>query len=384
VSIPEIAVLVETDTGWGRNVVHGVAGFARRFGPWSLTVDGRRHFSRGAAVEIAGVDAVVGRIDTPILLNELLALGIPVVDVGDLFVGTPGIDSVLTDYAASAEAALDHFQSKGFKVFAHYAPPSRDYSPRRGAAFVEVVKRRGGVCSQYRPGLRDGREIGRDEHRRRVGRWIRRLAKPVAVLAADARRASDLAEVCARERLAVPEQVAILAGDTDDLECELCSPPLSSIDVAGRQIGFQSAARLAERLAGAAPLDSPLVVPPARVQPRQSTDVLAIEDPSIVLALRYMQTHACRGVTVERVLEQVPISRRQFERQFRVALGRSPAEELQRIKLERGRELLAQSELAIELVAEACGYAGSTQFGAAFRKSFGLTPLTYRRLQKVR
>lgn len=375
----EVAVFVETDSSWGRNVLRGIANYAQNFGPWNLLVESHDRVPGWSLSDAPRADGVIARIATPILLRRVQESGVPVVDVGDFFLEATAIDSVTTDFDALAIQALEHFRGKGFEHFAHYAPPSRDYSKQGGVAFTAAVSGVGYSCSQYRPGYRVGREISRDEHRRRVGRWLRQLPRPVAVLAIDARRGKDLAEVCALEGYAVPEQVAILAGDSDELSCEICSPPLSSVNVTGRRIGYEAAARLAARLAGGPTLAQPIRIPPDAIESRQSTDVLAIEDPSVVQALRYMQKHACQGVTVDDVLETVPVARRQLERQFKKCLGRLPAEELRRLRLARGRELLATTEMAMDAVAEASGYAGSTAFGTAFRKHFGLTPLNYRR-----
>jgi LacI family transcriptional regulator len=313
------------------------------------------------------------------LLQRLQLSGVPVVDVGDLFVGAAGIDSVLTDFAAWAQLAVEHFRSKGFENFAYFAPPSRDYSNLRAGAFTAAVERQGFACGQYRPGYRVGREISPEEHRRRVTRWLTQLPMPVAILAVDAARGKSLAEICVRSGFAIPDQVAVLAGDSDDLSCEICAPPLSSIEVASRRIGYEAAARLAERLNGGPVLESPVLVPPEGIQSRQSTDVLAIDDPLVVRALRFMQQNASQGITVADVLAEIPVARRQLERQFKRCLGRLPAEELRRLRLERGRHLLVDTELSMEEVAEACGYSGSTQFGAAFRSRYGVTPLSFRR-----
>ncbi|MEQ8839019.1 MAG: AraC family transcriptional regulator [Lacipirellulaceae bacterium] len=112
---------------------------------------------------------------------------------------------------------------------------------------------------------------------------------------------------------------------------------------------------------------------------KQSTDALAINDPMVVKAMRFIQTHAFAGIIVEDVLREVPVSRRYLEQQFKRYFGRLPAEEIRHLRLERGKELLAQSEISVESVATACGYAGSTQFGVAFRKKYGQTPLAFRK-----
>lgn len=379
ITVPEVAVLVETDDSWGRSVVRGVVSYAQKFGPWNLIIEPRDRAQDRVPEAVWRAGGVIARINTPLFLQQLQASGLPVVDLDEIFLGAAGIDSVLTDERQRSRLALDHFRAKGFQNFACYAPPSRDYAKARGRAFVEAVADAGGACQQYRPGYRVGRQISREEHRHRVGRWLSQLPLPVAVFAVDAARGKDLVEIGLAEGFQIPDQIAVLAAVTDELACEVCVPPLSSITIAGRTIGYEAAARLHARLGGAPVAASPARVAPLGVLSRQSTDILAIDDPQIVRALRFMQTHACSGITVEDVLEAVPMSRRQFERQFKRRLGRLPAEELRRLRLERGRELLAETDMSVDEIAEACGYAGATQFGSAFRKRYDATPLAFRK-----
>ena len=132
-------------------------------------------------------------------------------------------------------------------------------------------------------------------------------------------------------------------------------------------------------MAGNDPPKQPVLIAPHGVVSRQSTDVLAIDDPSVVRALRYIRTHAHHGIVVEDILREVPISRRSLEIQFRSYLGRSPAEEIRRVRLERGKQLLGRRELSITEIALACGFSNATRFGVAFLKSFGTTPRAFRK-----
>ena len=223
------------------------------------------------------------------------------------------------------------------------------------------------------------RRIDRDEQHNRVLRWLKSLPRPVAVLAVDARRARDLAEVCNIENIAIPDEVAILAGDTDDLLCELSRPKLSSILVASHRIGYEAGKLLDQMIRGKAQLAEPVLVSPLGVIANKSTDALAIDDPLIVRAMRFIQDHALQGIVVEDVLREVPVSRRYLELQFKHFFGRLPAEEIRHLRLERGKELLTQTDDSVDSIATVCGYAGATQFGVAFRKRFGLTPLAFRK-----
>lgn len=375
----EIAVLVETDNSWGRSVVQGVADFASKFGPWNLLVDPRDYSQRWALPDRWRGDGIIARISTPPQLEEITKTALPTVNVDDVFADLPDVGLVLTDEVERARLAFEHFRERGLSNFAYFAPPSNEYSKRRETEFVKVVSEAGFECRAYKPGYRVSRRISRDEQHNRVLRWLNKLPRPVAILAVDARRGRDLAEVCSMEDISVPDEIAILAGDTDDLLCELSSPPLSSIMVASQKIGHEAAALLHRMVTGEQPTLEPRLIPPVCVVGKQSTDALAIDDPMIIKAMRFIQAHAFQGIVVEDILREVPVSRRYLELQFKRYFGRLPAEEIRHLRLERGKELLAQSELSVDSIATTCGYAGSTQFGVAFRKRYGQTPLAFRK-----
>lgn len=375
----EIAVLVETDNSWGRSVTQGVADFAKHFGPWNLLVDPRDHTPGWSLPDRWRGDGIIARISTPLHLEEIARTGLPTVCVDNVLDELAGMARVMTDEEKRASLAVEHLRARGFHHFAHFAPPSNEYSREGEQAFSDAVDAAGYACHLYRPGYRGGRRISRDQQYNRVSRWLSSLPRPIAILAVDARRGRQLAEICNLERIRVPDEVAILAGDSDELLCNLSTPPLSSISVASQRIGYEAAAMLHRTMLGKPAPTEPLLIPPIGVICRQSTDVLAIDDPMVVQALRFIQTHAFRGIVVEDVLREVAVSRRFLELQFKRYIGRLPAEEIRRLRLERGRDLLVQSDLSVESISAACGYAGATQFGVAFRRRFGHTPSAYRR-----
>lgn len=377
--LKEIALLIETDSSWGRDVIRGVADYARTFGPWNLVLDQSDRGEYQSLRESWAGDGIIARISTPLQLEMIVRSGVPAVNVDDLFCNVADVGQVVTDDFERAKMALAHFRERGFEHFAFYAPPSHEYSNHRGVQFVATVNAAGFKCQQYKPGYRPGRKISREDHQQRVLRWLRNLPQPVAILAVDAKRGRQLAEICQVGSLNIPDQVAILAGDNDYFFCELCSPPLSSIRLATRRIGNEAAALLDQMMRGKPAPPEPVLIPTQDVLCRQSTDVMSIDDPTVVQALRFIQTHAYQGIVVEDILKQIPVSRRFLERQFFRLLGRLPGEEIRRLRMQRGRQLLLDSDLSVEQIAGACGYSGATQFGAAFRKFFGTTPLAFRK-----
>jgi LacI family transcriptional regulator len=377
--VRQVAVLIETESSWGGQVIRGIAHFAEKHAHWHLLIDPRDHEQRSAIPDGWRGDGIIARISSRFQMDQFREKRLPVVNVDDVYDRLDGVGTVLTDEAARARLAVEHLVARGFRKFAYFAPPSHRYSKKRGEAFVKAVTGLGYECHEYLPGYRAGRKIGFEEQQRRVNRWLAALPRPIAILTVDADLGRQLAEICHFAGVRIPDEVAILAGDTDDLLCEVSTPPLSSITVACERLGHEAAAMLNRMIAGDAPPKQPLLIPPHGVVSRQSTDVLSIDDPTVVRALRYIHTHAHHGIVVNDILREVPISRRSLEIQFRSYLGRSPAEEIRRIRLDRGRQLLGRRELSITEIALACGFSNATRFGVAFRKSFGTTPRSFRK-----
>jgi len=209
------------------------------------------------------------------------------------------------------------------------------------------------------------------------------LARPVGIFTPDAHSGRRLSEICQSLGVGVPDEVAIIAGDTDELMCGVSTPPLSSVLLAAQRHGYEAAALLDRLMKGRRVPRKSILIKPLGVIARQSTDVLAIDDQEVVAAIRFIRAHAAGGIQVSDVLREVPTSRRSLELGFREHLGRSPGEEIRRVRLEKARDLLGRSDMSIKQVAAASGFPGATRLGVAFRKRFGLTPLAFRKQSRA-
>ena len=373
-----IAVLIETDDTWGRSAVRGVADYAQSHGPWSMLVDPRA----GAGVMRLPRNwkghGVIARIGSRRLLEQLRRTGVPIVDVETIMADEPGLGRVNTDDAKRAGMALTHLLDRGFTRFAHYAEPRPGFPLAPGRAFEAAVVARGYECRVYRASLPKRTECEWTGEQRRIAAWIATLPAPTAVFVGDSHCGRRVLEACRTAGIDVPQQIAVIAGDTDDLMCEVATPPISSVELACRRIGYLAASLLDRLMAGHKPPEKPILVPPLRVIARQSTDLLAIEDADVVAAIRHIRFHAAGPIHVRDVLASVPVSRRLLEQRFQAALGHGPAEEIRRVRLERARELLAHSDLSVEQIAKGVGFRTATRLGVAFKKQFGMTPRSWR------
>jgi LacI family transcriptional regulator len=190
-------------------------------------------------------------------------------------------------------------------------------------------------------------------------------------------RAWQVLRACRELGRSVPEEIAVLGADNDEAWCLLAHPPLSSVAIAAEQIGYMAGAKLARRLAGRR-VRRLTAVPPLRIVSRRSSDTLAIGDPTVVEAVRFIREHTDRPIGIGNVVEAVAVSRRALERAFRKALGRSPATEIRQAHLRRAKDLLASTELNIEEVARLSGFSGSKHLATIFRQDTGMTATRYR------
>jgi len=285
----------------------------------------------------------------------------------------------LDDLAAGAMAAT-HLREGRPAAFAFLGQPAVPHSRNRQKGFYAELQRRGDDGRIAEPFDHPG--ITHDlEHWPAMIEWVRRLTRPVAVFAADDVAAHDLAAACRRAEIAVPEQVAILGVNNDDLLCESAWPALSSIDAGFPLIGY-AAAHLMDRLLAGERLERSqrhVRLPPLRVVRRRSPDLLAVTDPMVAVALRFIQEHACDPCSVEDVLDQLAVSRRTLELRFVKALGHTPREQMLRTQMEAARLLLIQPGMRLPTIARRCGFSDQSAFARAFRRVVGRSSSEYRR-----
>jgi LacI family transcriptional regulator len=219
------------------------------------------------------------------------------------------LPSVLPDDDAIAVMAVDYLISLGFRQLAYCWSGSSQYGRLR----LEGFRRRAG-------------ESGIKVHEcnaatTRLDNWLQGLPKPIGVLGCNDDWAHRLLNAARQQSIKVPDELAVLGVDNDELFNALVTPSLSSIALPTEQIGYEAASQL-DRLMNGDKLESPVtLLPPVRVVPRASTDVLSIEDEDIILAVRFIREHASEPLQVDDVLDHVPLSRRSLERRFQGSSG---------------------------------------------------------------
>jgi LacI family transcriptional regulator len=285
------------------------------------------------------------------------------------------------DNRAAGRMAAAHLLECGLRHFGVYAGGDPWWIAICREAFCAELKKHGFSCNVYRSPVKDIRILPHwhESQAANLLRWLQSLPKPCGVFCiTDAR---IVLEYCRRLGISVPERMAILGEDEDPVVCCVSSPPLSAIDFNSKQIGYQAAALLERMMAGAAAPRGIEWIAPLRVVPRQSTDIIAVDDDELVQALRFIRQHACNGIDVDDVATAACISRRALERRFREHFDRTPKSEILRVQLEHSKVLLSKTLLSIEMVALRSGFSAFRRFSEVFQRETGMTPRAYRKSQ---
>lgn len=375
-----VAILVESSTSWGTHALQGIADYVRRHPGWSVFVEPRGWYERLRLPPCWRGDGVIARVTSPAMAAELAAARVPVVNLSYLPLGGRRFVQVTTDQARLADLAAHHLLDRGFRRFAYCGPPRYPYYVDHiGPAFVEAVGRAGFPCAVYRQAAGSKSSQSWPAQRGRLARWLARLPRPAAVLAWNSERGLQVIDACHAADLRVPDDIVVLGGDDDEAACDLSQPPLSCIDHGARRIGFAAAELLARLMRGADVPAKPRLFAPRGVVTRRSTDALAIDDRVLAGAVRFIREHGHEPIGVSEVVGAAGVSRRLLEQRFRKVLGRSPAAELRRFRVEHAQRLLAQTELPVARIAEAAGFHHAEVMNRVFRRELGVTPTEHRR-----
>jgi LacI family transcriptional regulator len=378
--LPHVALIVETSIHYGRQVLQGITRYVRSHQPWSCFLEQRELWASPPAwLRGWKGSGVICRKTTPALARMLARAKVPLVDLNDIDppAGAPGIES---DHAALGAAAADHLLERGFTQFAFCGFSDQAWSVRRREGFISRLAERGHRCDAWESPWPEPHAHPWEREQAQIGRWLLSLPRPIGLMACNDMRGQHVLDACQRVGLAVPEQAAVIGVDDDAVLCNLCHPPLSSVVPNAERVGYEAAALLDRLIAGDQPPAGRMLIPPLGVTTRQSSDVLAIDDPVVAAAVRFIRERACHGCSMKDLLRHVPMSRSLLERRFRQHLGRSPQAEIRAVQLKRVKQLVGESDLSLDQIAPLAGYAHPEYMSVVFKRETGQTPGQYRGL----
>lgn len=372
-----VALLIETSKTYGRGLLGGISRYVRTHRPWSIFIE-----ERGLADPLPAWldrwtgDGVILRSASSEQADAIRRHDVPIVYLGEQH--DTGLPMLHSDERMIARLAAEHLLERGFHAFGFVGLRGTIWSERRLEYFTERLRESGRKCEvfEFHPSRREPSTWLAQE--KELTAWLRGLPLPAALMACYDVMGVRVLDACRNAGIAVPEQVAVIGVDNDPLLCTLATPPLSSVAHDLDRIGHEAAALLEGMMDGESPPREETLIEPAGVACRQSTDVLAIPDPQVAKALRFIREHACDGIDVDDVVRVVQMHRATLKRRFEKLLGRSPKAEIMRLQLRRVKELLRETDFTLVRIADLTGFRHSEYMSVLFKRKEGVTPGQYR------
>lgn len=382
----QIALLFNANKVYDREVMAGIGEYIQTSKTaWNVFLEDD-FVHRELSLDQHHLDGIIADFDNPDLAQKLQHCPVPVVAVGSSYQNPqhypPNIPYIATDNDAILQVAFEHLQRKGINHFAFYGLPDpgfQHWSNERRMAFERIMQH-----NNYQPEIYLGQETHSanwQQAQQQLSEWITALPKHTGIIAVTDARARHLLQTCDLLDIPVPDQLCIIGIDNEELIQAFSRVSLSSVVQGTKNMGYQAAKLLHAQLENRPIKQYQYLIPPLRIEARTSTDYRSIQDPLVIQALHYIRVNACSGIKVEQVLDYVKASRSNLENRFRTETGKTIHQVLHDEKMNKAKQLLTDTDIAIQEIAEVCGYPSVQYFYFVFKKEFNQTPNEYR-LQK--
>jgi LacI family transcriptional regulator len=367
--------------------LRGITRYSKDHGPWTfckmpayyretIGIDGILRWAKEWEA-----DGIIGQFYNDEEVKKFTHAGIPVIaqDFKERFTDIPNITGA---YYETGKLAAEYFLKKGFKNFAFYGFNNIVWSRERAQGFEERIQEAGYSVHNYQ--LKDSKAADLWYYKpSAVSEWLKSLPKPIALMTCDDNQGHHITEAARHAGIRIPDEVAVLGVDNDEMICDLSDPALSSIELDTEKGGYE-AARLMEKMIKDKVLSSPdVIVKPTQVVTRHSTDVFASKDKYVVNALKYIHGNLDKNLKVDQVLREVPLSRRSLEKRFMLTTGYPVYEYIYNQRIEKFTQKLLETDMTIFEIALDLGLSDSKNIARQFKQIKGVTPMEYRKKHVV-
>ena len=347
-----------------------------------------RDFSQRNLTELkeGGFDGIIAAVINPADRRRYLAANIPVVlyeptlAKWDRSLRPEHAVTFFNDHAAEGRTAAEYFIERGYSHFAYVGTPEPiAWSEARRKGFISTLSKNGFSCRVFQLREQASRRNFMFESGQ-LAKWLSKLPPKTALFAVHDERAQQIVSLADKAGISIPDRIAVLGVDDDELLCTTASPPISSIPVRAAETGYRFAKALDDLFHGRHQ-DSVVRTCHTRVITRRSTDVSLIDDPFVARAVAYMRQHLSESIGGQQLAAAANCSLRTIQIRMLSALGRTPKEQFAFLRRTEAVSLLANTSMSVNQIARACGFCGSSHLGLHLKRHFGLAPLAMRRRQ---
>ncbi len=388
-------VAVMLDLGWALKrhtaVFAGTQRFAREHG-WTSTVD---EFARDTLLRRSSksvpYDGIIARASKR-LAEQAARHHLPLVNVWFSSPARDMLPGVFGDFAAAGRMRAEHLLARGFRNFAALVSRRDLAHDLEGREFQRLVCEAGGSCATAEISMDPYRDLAAWRRTVRIiADWMDGWRLPIGVYVGADQTGRYVAQTCLARGWRVPQEVALVCGRNEESYCLHPRPSLTSVEMGYERVGYEAAqlldrlmnedARARRRRAKAEP--EHVFVPPLALVVRESTDFCAVEDELIAASMEFIFANSHRPIGPEEVAQAVITELRTLQRRFRTQLDRSIAAEIRRVRIERAKRELAQTDESMKTIARKVGFVKPKQMHQVFCRDVGVTPTEYRRQRRV-
>lgn len=380
---PSVALFIQGVRHYERELLRGIADYAKLHGPWQFYRSVPYLFGKVAdADELIRrwqPDALIIRESSPHRYDKLLETPLPVI-YSPTTECSATVPNIVVDDLAAGRLAAEHLHQAGLRHFAYCGVLAFFWSRLRGEGFARSV--RDYDCDLHRFETAEGREFfSWDPSHQNFSAWLQELPKPVGIFCCTDDFALLVQEACQAADLRIPEEVALIGVGNDESICDLVPVSLSSVQLNIRRGGYDAARYLAEAFAVGAQRKQArrdVVIEAIGIAARPSTDAAQSRDPEVAKAIAFIRQHLHRKLNVDDVVREVSVSRRRLYDRFKAMTGISIFAYIQNRRLEEFARMLLETELTVAEIAYALGESSETNVARPFKARYGMSPVAYR------
>ncbi len=376
-ALPTVFLLIDSSRAYERALLKGIARYSQMHGPWIFVHEGpfwEKHSRQDLLERMKSADGIIMR-EGP-FMKEILSLRIPAIVSNYATEHIPGLPNIISEHVAIGRMAAEHLIERGFRQFAFCGYPDFFWSMQRCEGFTQRITEAGLEWTDYRP-PKTIRQHWKKELPFMM-EWLKSLPKPVGLFTCVDERSQQVAEACKKSSFRIPDEVAIVGVDNDEMICMLSSIPLSSVAINAEKGGYEAAAVLDRLMKGKKKSKAAIEISPSHVATRTSTDIVSVADDHVARALTFIRDNSKRELQVGDVSRAAGLSRRVLEKRFRNVLNRSIYEQIRQERVGLIIKLLADPTLRITDIANVMGFPDAAHIARYFRSQTGLSTATYR------
>lgn len=379
----KIILLLDFAEEYSKSLLKGISKYSAENGPWTycrMPLYYRETIGLEGILQWAvewGAHGIIGQLYNEMDLNGMKNFNIPIIaqDFKERFEEIPNITGA---YRETGLLGAEYFLKKGYKNFAFYGFNDIVWSRERAEGFEEKLKSLNFKVHYFEHRKSRSTDLWYYKSNS-LSKWLLSLPKPIALMTCDDNQGLHITEACKQNKIRIPEEVAVLGVDNDEMLCELSDPPLSSIGLDIEKGGYDTAKLMEHMIQNGHEAYYDIVVKPTQIITRQSTDIYATNDNHIASTLRFIHKNIEKNLQVEEVVEQVPLSRRTLEKRFLQITGYPIYKYIFNLRIEKFTQKLLETDQTIFEIALDLGLNDSKNIARQFKQVKGCNPIEYRK-----